>query len=258
MVVVTTAGRTTEEFKEKAKSVAERYELNYIDRNKRSIYALFERYQDDIYTVGAQKCELHLLSNGDTLTFHPNFSMVRAKRLEQGGKDPLIESSGVQNGMSVLDCTMGLASDSIMLSLAVGQSGHVVSLESDFLVYLRAAEGLKEYDACNEKFNLAMRQIHTVHTDYLTYLKRLSENSFDVVYFDPMFNETFESSNGISGIKQLANHNELTYESVKEALRIAKHKVVLKDHFRSRTFDEFGFERVIRKRSRFHYGIIEV
>nr|WP_295971709.1 hypothetical protein [uncultured Bacillus sp.] len=45
----------------------------------------------------------------ENIFFHPNLAMVRAKRMLNGQVDPLITAAGLKEGMSFLDCTLGLA-----------------------------------------------------------------------------------------------------------------------------------------------------
>jgi hypothetical protein len=84
------------------------------------------------------------------------------------------------------------------------------------------------------------------------------DNSFDVVYFDPMFQEQIDESNGINGIKAIALYTTLTPMAIQEAKRVAKQKVVLKDHWKSSRFEEHGFTVQKRKTSKFHYGTIDI
>jgi hypothetical protein len=71
-----------------------------------------------------------------------------------------------------------------------------------------------------------------------------------------MFEETVDSS-GIAPLRSFASYSDLTMDAVIEAKRIAKKRVVLKDHFRSERFVKFGFTQHIRKTSKFHFGTIE-
>ena len=61
--------------------------------------------------------------------FHPSMAFVRVKRLRQGEPDPLIVLSGCEEGDRIIDCTAGLASDSLVFSYAAGSSGSVTALK---------------------------------------------------------------------------------------------------------------------------------
>ena len=92
----------------------------------------------------------------------------------------------------------------------------------------------------------------------LYYLQHAEANSFDIVYFDPMFQEGIEESNGINAIRKQAITSDITAEIIEEAKRVAKERVVLKDHWKSKRFQELGFTQFKRKTSLFHYGTIEL
>ena len=49
--------------------------------------------------------------------------MFRVKRLMRGEHDPFVQATQLESGMTVLDCTLGMASDSIVASYMVGESG---------------------------------------------------------------------------------------------------------------------------------------
>ena len=72
-----------------------------------------------------------------------------------------------------------------------------------------------------------------------------------------MFEENIFESDGIKGVRSLAIDEALTKETMDHAYRVAKARVVLKDHFRSLRFEQFGFQVQIRKNAKFHFGILE-
>ncbi|MFD2830940.1 class I SAM-dependent methyltransferase [Corticicoccus populi] len=257
-MIVTTAGRTNDILREHAVKTAEKYGLTYVERDKQSISSLFKKYDSDVYCVGAFKNMLNIIGTGRVLQFHPNIAQIRAKRILSGKTDRLIELTEIAEGTTILDCTMGLASDSIIMSLMSGIKGNVTAIESDFSVYMMVSEGLNYYDTGVSTVNAAMRRIQTVHGNYKKVLQNLPDNSYDVVYFDPMFSETVKSSDGMMYMTGLVNNEELSEENVREAVRVAKRKVVIKDHFRSPKFDELGFKKDIRPSSSFHFGVINV
>ena len=76
----------------------------------------------------------------------------------------------------------------------------------------------------------------------------MPDNSYDCVYFDPMFEENIFESDGIKGVRSLAIYEALTKETIDHAYRVAKESVVLKDHFRSLRFEQFGFQVQVRKK----------
>lgn len=113
-MIVTTAGRTDEEMIRFAKSVANDLHIPYVARAKTSVKTLQKKEKSDLLVVGKERMELHIQEAEEPFFFHPNSAMFRAKRLLKGEQDPFIQAAKLTTGMSVLDCTLGLASDSII------------------------------------------------------------------------------------------------------------------------------------------------
>ncbi|WP_077213707.1 class I SAM-dependent methyltransferase [Bacillus dakarensis] len=254
---VTTAGRTDDEMIHKAKGIALSLNVSYIDRKKRSIISMQEIQEDDCLVVGKERIELYPLGEKQPFFFHPNSSMFRIKRLMDGDHDPFVDATGMVEGKTLLDCTLGLASDSIVASCVAGEAGKIVGIEgSQYLSYI-VREGLLNWDSGISEMNEAMRRIQVIPKRSLDYMKELEDNSFDCVYFDPMFEERILESDGIIGLSRFALYEDITDELIGHALRIATDRIVLKDHFRSRRFEKFGFQVQRRKTAKFHFGIIE-
>lgn len=231
-----------------AQEIAEQLNLDYQDRRKRSVQSILAKTEADAVLVVYQDQLVLEEKTGQKLFFHPDTAVLRIK----SGRDPLLELLG-SDKQTVLDCTMGLASDSIVLASA----GHqVTALESSQLIHFIVSKGLKEFDSGKEVINQAMRSIQTIWTDSLTYLKEQIDKSVDVIYFDPMFSEEIKESQNLSGLSGLADRSRLTEEIVSEAKRVARKKLIIKAHFRDRVFEDFGFVRHVRPNQKFHYGEI--
>jgi hypothetical protein len=254
---VTTAGRTNEYMIEKATETAAILGVEYLPRKKRSIQSLQNEMDSDCIVVGKERHELFSKGETQPFFFHPNSAMFRIKRLMNKEHDPFADASCLTEGMSFLDCTLGLASDSIVASYLVGKTGKVVGVEGQpFLAYLIKI-GLCKWDSGLSVMNEAMKRIHVVNENALHVLKSLPNESFDCVYFDPMFEESVLESDGIKALGQFALYDELHKETVREALRVTRQRVVLKDHYKSSRFEKFGFQVLRRKSAKFHFGWIE-
>jgi hypothetical protein len=254
---VTTAGRTDEQMMTKAQTIAEELQVPYMPRKKRSVLSLQKHTEDDCLVIGKNRLELYPFGESEPFFFHPNSAMFRIKRLLKGEKDPFIEAAQLTPGMSLLDCTLGLASDSIVASFVVGEKGRIIGTEaSPYLAYI-VRNGLHTWDSGLPEMNEAMKRIavHSCHS--LDYLKTQASNSMDCVYFDPMFEETILESDGIKTLGKFARYDDLNDELMSEALRVASKRIILKDHFRSERFIKYGFEVFRRKTSKFHFGVIE-
>lgn len=256
--IVTTCLRPTEATIERAAAHAATYRARFIPRRKHSIDTLKQRHQTGVLVFDKRRVEYTPLDGDEPFFFHPSSSVFRVKQLARGGNDPLVDAAAIKPGDRVLDCTLGLGSDSIVLSHAVGPTGRAVGLESEFVTAMLVKEGLTVWEEKHDAVNEAMRRLEVVWMDALTYLKSCPDDSFDVVYFDPMFEKTISESVHLNPLRSLANTNPLSLELMIEARRVASRRIVLKAHFESEMFETFGFKRIVRKTSKFHYGISDV
>lgn len=258
-MIVTTAGRTNAKMIQYAKEVSKEIQGNFVMRNDDSIGDIQRREQQNVLVVGKKRLELFPLNGeGIPFFFHPNSSMFRMKRLMRDEHDPFIEATQLEKGMSILDCTLGMASDSIVASLVVGERGKVIGVEGNPYITYLVKKGLQEWQTGTGILDAALRRIEVRNEDCASYLRSCADNSFDVVYFDPMFEETIDTSDGVKGLKRFAVYTDLTEEMIQEAKRVARCRVVLKDHFRSQRFVQFGFHIYKRKSAAFHFATIEM
>lgn len=244
---ITTAINETDDLLEKAKRLAKQFNMPFVYRQKRTVQHCLKTY-GTLLIIYKHKEEL-VFNTQQTLFFHPNTAVIRIK----SQKDPLVQLVGTYK--TVLDCTMGLASDALVIG-----SGHntVVALEKNPLIYYLTTNGLQTYCHKDDTINVLMRSIKTVHTDYLTYLQSLKDNSVDVIYIDPMFSHTIDESTNIAGIQQLERYTPLNELFIQHAKRVAKEKIIIKAHYRDDVFERFGFERIVRKTIKFHYGVLMI
>ncbi|HBI03052.1 MAG TPA: hypothetical protein DDY49_03360, partial [Paenibacillaceae bacterium] len=105
----------------------------------------------------------------------------------------------------------------------MGEKGKVVGIESEPLIATIVKEGFSAYSA-PEEIQCAMKRIHIIQRNHLTFLQQCENNSFDIVYFDPMFSEPIEHSNAISSLRPFANPNSLSEEVIKEGKRVARRR----------------------------------
>jgi hypothetical protein len=254
---VTTAGRTNSFMMERAKEIAIQLGVPYIDRRKKSILHLQEELNSDCIVIGKERLELFQNGCSTPFFFHPNSAMFRIKRLLNGEHDPFAEAAQLSKGMSLLDCTLGLASDSIVASFLVGKEGSVTGIEGQKYLEFIVNDGLKSWDSGLSSMNFAMKRIKVKYAKALEYLKHLPNSSIDCVYFDPMFEENILESDGIKTLGHFALRDDLDDEVMSEAVRVAKKRVILKDHYKSTRFEKFGFQVLRRKTSKFHFAFIE-
>ena len=255
--IVTTARQAKNNAEALAVEVAAKLDLKFVRRENYSADALRQIHGVKNILV-AKNNSLNLLTEAGELFFHPSTAHLRIKNLRRGEGDRLITAAKISAGMKILDCTLGLGADAIVESFAVGESGKVVALEINPVLAEIVRFGLKNFSEDSEYILEAMRRIEVVTADYLDYLKAAENNSFDVVYFDPMFRHALMKSSGINALRPVADDRALTQEAVQEACRVAKNFVVMKENAKSGEFSRLGFEIADGgKYSSISFGIID-
>ena len=256
-MIVTTAGRTNKAMTQLAQNIARQLNVPFVDRHKKSIKQMHAEKNSDCIVIGKERFEWHSIQSDEPIFFHPNSAAFRAKRILRGETEPFLQATKLTTSMSFLDCTLGLASDSIIASLVTGDSGTVVGIEYNYFLSFLVKTGLQQWDTGLEEVNYAMNRIIVENDNHANYLEKLTSDSFDVVYFDPMFETEIAESSGISPLKKIATYSNLNESLVEEALRVARKRVVLKDHWKSDKFEKYGFTVQKRKTAKFHYGVLE-
>lgn len=247
-MIITTSLRENEELIARSQALALDLGADYQPRCKLSLAKCLERfgpfyllYKDRLSFINADASEL---------TFHPDTAALRIK----APHDALVSLLG-KFPKTILDTTMGLASDSLVMA-AVGNQ--VTALESQDVIFQVVSRGLASYQTDDKQLEKAMRSIKAIKSDSLSFLKAQADNSFDIIYADPMFSETIKESENLEAIKPLANGSRLTEEWLNEAKRVAREKIIIKAHFRDTVFEELGFERQVRPNQKLHYGVLEL
>ncbi|GFN30794.1 class I SAM-dependent methyltransferase [Paenibacillus xylaniclasticus] len=260
-MIVTTAAKPSDAVLAKARSLAEELSGRFMLRRGQTLKQLMAAGGDDRLLVILEN-ELRLYEGSTSeqpLYYHPSMAFVRAKRLLEGGKDPLITLSRCEPGDSIIDCTAGLAADSLVFSIAVGREGSVTALESEPVLHAVVREGLRSYQSGLDAVDEAMRRINTKLVSHTEYLAAQPDKSADIIYFDPMFEHAIEESSAIGPLRAIANHSRLTEEAVHQAVRVARKCVMLKEQYSSGEFERLGFSRChTKKTSKITYGVIVV
>ena len=152
-----------------------------------------------------------------------------------------------------------MGADAIVESFAVGEEGSVTALEVNPYLAAVVEYGLQNFIDDNDNVVQAMRRVEVVNTDYMDFLKGAADNSFDIVYFDPMFRHPLERSTALNPLRDIADHSEVTLEAVNEARRVARYRVVLKENAKSLEFERLGFKNFVGGRySPIKYGVLTV
>lgn len=256
--IITTVHKPSTQIISDAKNAAEQLSVIYRERENYSFTNLREMFAvDNILVYGKQgPC---IVTSGGEYFFHLNMAQLRIKNLLNGKPDHMISSMGLISGMTVLDCTLGLATDAIVASFVTGSNGKVTGLESSRMIAFIAAHGLQHFIAEDADITAALRRITVSNIDYNKFLRAAADKSFDVVYFDPMFRHPVRRSSNFSPLRTIADDRPIALETIRQACRVARKKIVVKETNGSTEFARLGIDRVVGGRySSVQYGVIEV
>ena len=254
---VTTGYEPSAETLRHAEELARRLGLPVRQRGTSTLNQLRRRYGDEpILVVSSRGARLEAPGK-KPLFFHPNTAAFRIKRLMCGDTDTMLAACQIQPGSRVLDATLGLGADAIVFAHAVGAKGRVVGIESEPLIAVLVEDGLRTWQSDLEALNEAMRRVEVRCGNHVEVLAGLPDRSFDVVYFDPMFERAVESSAGIAGLRGFANPSTLQEAAVEEALRVAGKRVVMKEAKEGRLYARFGFTPIRTRTQRVLYSYKE-
>lgn len=214
------------------------------------------RQHDLVALVVGEKEGPRIYSAQDSFSYHPGMAVLRLAQLKRdAAKEHLIEALALKPGSRVLDATLGLAADAAISAHIVGDTGCVVGLEASPLLYLAVSYGLAHYKAEDEDLTMALRRIQPVQTLAADYLRQCAPQSFDVVYFDPMFRHPISGAKGIEALRPLSYEAPLDMLTLALAQRAAK-RVVIKER-NEYILRQYGCEKFIGGRySRIKYGLL--
>lgn len=240
---VTTSHRPSPEQFSQAVKLAAELCVPFVPRNDLSIEALLS----DIGVVGMMVVSSQRISyftNGSEFFFHPGLAGLRINELKNGKTDQMIQAMSLQAGDTLLDCTLGLGTDAIVASYVSGPLGRVTGLESSVPIAGIVGRGLKTYRFEDDDLTTAMRRVEVVQSDHKDYLESLPHNSYDVVYFDPMFRSPRKNSPAMDAMRTIANPNPIDRDTVLLALKVCKRRVVIKERRWSKEFERLGFKEI--------------
>ena len=200
-----------------------------------------------------------LYIDGEKLFFHPGMAKSRiAAYRKKGQEDLLIKACQLQPGWSFLDCTLGMGADAIVASY-FSQTGQITGLESEAAAAAVIGWGMKMYSSRMGWLNQAVNRIEVVNSDHRDYLPQLPARSYDIVYFDPMFEQPLLRSQPLNPLRKLANSQPLDPASVEQACRAARRRVVMKTQAAGDELERLGFRRVPGSRHNpINYGVIDI
>jgi hypothetical protein len=258
-LIVTTAQEPSPELRRRAKAVANDLGASVAYRRHEGMHKVFAKYPDAQRAVIVQTERLVLQDReGHQFFYHPNMGFIRLGNLLRGFRDLLIDAAQLQPGDSVLDATLGYASEAILCAHVVGETGEVHGIESVQELGYIIREGLQTVVTEQERLNRAMRRIQVVHLGHhWDYLRSCPTARYDVVCFDPFFDEELPGSEQFAPIRYFGDHEPLRQEAVQEAQRVARRCVLIKSTRWSHALEQYGVtEKVVSRNGKVAYGVL--
>ncbi len=226
-----------------------------VHRKNRSLSRIFcEEHVEVVLVADVQPTWYHVRDPEHPFRFHPGMGLLRLQAMERGEQDRLLAAANIQPGDSVLDATLGLGVDALVLAAGVRDEGHVLACESSWVLartFVWALQHRFEYEPLVAEA-LARVQVH--EADHLEVLAKLPDESVDVVYFDPMFRKPTDKTTPLDAIRPFAEPQPLREDAWRQAQRVARRAVVMKERPGSGEFDRFGLV-PDKRRGRFAYGV---
>ena len=228
---------------EEARELAERFGLTAQARGERAIPHLLEE------TGGApvlilSRARADLVHQGRNFRASVGMGFLRLVRAKQGETDPLVRAAELKAGDEVLDATLGLASDSLVAAHATGT--RVLGLEASPVLAAFVTAGLRRLPALGR---VAAGDIEVRCADHRAALREMPGRSVDVVLFDPMFRSAGESGALFDLVRALAEHAPLAPETLREARRVARRGVLVKDAPPGHELTRLGLTPLLSRRS---------
>ncbi|WP_457568176.1 class I SAM-dependent methyltransferase [Desulfurobacterium sp.] len=226
-IIVTTEKRPSPEIIEEARKLARKFSAPFVVRRHNTIESLKKRYGKNVLVVADEGLILHTLK-GSKLFFHPGLLKIRLLNYLKTGKEAMIEAMDLKEGDAVLDCNLGLAQDAVLSAFVSKRK--VVGVEKDPVIAEIVGRGLKSYIP-HGKLSVARDAFKRVEVhvgDNRDFLRTLPDDSFDVVYFSPMFVKPRWKCDVMQPFREVAVKDFLEPETLKEAERVARRRVVIK------------------------------
>lgn len=227
-LIITTGISPSDEDRKNALLISEELTIPFCLRQKNTIKNLMNNNNvQGVVIVSSGAIRLH--SKNKSFGFHPNMAMIRIQTLLDGKRDRFLDVTGIKPGDRVLDCTCGMASDALISAWGAGEKGSVTALEASPLLSRIVSAGIKNYSHKKDLLCDLKNRITVINEDYRSFLKRQKSSSWDVICFDPMFKQTHKEAHGLDLVRNLASYSLPDHDVFKEAKRVARRCVVIKD-----------------------------
>lgn len=231
MTYIITTTAKAQQIAPKAQAMAQQLGYPYVSRQKHSLPKLLSEHKAKGALVIGKDLSAWYTSEGKEHRFHLSMAQLRILEMKRGREDHLITAIG-KEAKRVLDGTLGLGSDSMVMSYGLDLDYHLGLEQHPLLAYI-TNEGFRHFEHEDEMVTEALRKIQVANVDYRAFLQG-THMTFDVIYLDPMFTSPIYESPQFKGLRDDLAHSTITREVLDLALEHAP-KVVIKE----RPFSEF-------------------
>lgn len=262
-MLVTTSLKGASLYSEEAQSAASLLGGSYVARKNMTEEELFTKSGKEPFLMIGSKGPTLCTPEGEKHFFHLSMAKLRLLEWKRSQKDHLVEAVAsivpLGEGIKILDATLGLGSDSAVLSYAYGEDAEIIGLEGYRPLAYITNYGCRHYNDEDEDVTAALRCIQVANLRYESYLKNAKTDSMDIVYIDPMFTVPVQESPQFKALRSYVVESSLDKDIFKEACRVAKRGVVIKERSFSTIFDALGIVKLYGgKYSRIRYGVYEL
>jgi 16S rRNA (guanine1516-N2)-methyltransferase len=226
-----------------ARELAERFGLRAEPRDGRTLPELLEAAGGEpVLVLGSRRADLY--ERGRAYRASVGMAFLRVLRARKGETDPLVAHAALRPGDSVLDATLGLGGDALVAAHVSGE--RVVGLESNALIAAFTQAALRRLPKHGHEPG---RLVQVIRADHRQWLKDQPTGAFDVVLLDPMFRRVGESAPLFELLRAHADHAQLDPETLRQAKRVARRGVLVKDAARGEELHRLGLTPRIGRRS---------
>lgn len=224
---------------EEARALARECGLRFVERGVRTLgIFLAEAGENPVLVLARDRALLHVPGVEDRggrrgrdeapgFRLTPGMSVLRLLRAARGEHDPLVRAAGLRPGDRVLDATLGLGGDALLAAQATGAP--VVGLEASALLAACARASLARLRGPGPAPAEAAARIEVRWQDHRAALAALPDHAFDVVLLDPMFRAPGASAPAFDLVRAFADGAPLSPETLRQARRVARRGVLVKD-----------------------------
>jgi 16S rRNA (guanine1516-N2)-methyltransferase len=258
-LIVTTSGRPRPELVAEAETWGERLGAPVVPRRGSLAQLAAAHEAVGILVVTPERPVYVEPARGLEYFFHPGMAKARLHNCRRGCEDPMLRAMRLQAGDRVLDCTLGRATDALVAAWKVGPEGRVVGYEHARVLAALTIYGLAHYVDPSRELTTLLRRIEGHQGDYNVILPTLPDGAFEVVYFDPLFDQPLELSQAMVPLRALADPSPLTAAAVAEARRVAGRSVVIKQRRGTQLWNQIAVDEVVSGggSARVEYGVID-